>query len=168
MKHNILRTLFSLVLIIGIMSCALFGIPDISYRLKESIVNTPTPDPLDLELSIAFFQYENEKIPSVDLSAITSFSWDRLYIFGPYTSYYHLNSKVGVSWMFVCSTDIDVLDETALLVFKRNSTVVHCLEYPTERYDFTSLATVYSDGIPIREALFILNEKGFVDLASNH
>jgi len=168
MKRNILRVLFSLLFVFtGILFCVCLAIPEIPYGIKETIVNTPTPDPLEFELTDAFSQYESGKIPFVDLSALTSFTWDRLYIFGPYTLYSELNSKIGISWMFVCSTDIDVLEETALLVFKRNGIVEHCLEYSILKYDFTSLASSYSDGIPIQEADFVINKDGLVDLASN-
>jgi hypothetical protein len=142
----------------GLLVFALIKLFDTYFMMSVPIETDPTPDPLEAELSDTFLRYENGDIPVVDLSATTSFSWDRFYVFGPYTPLSSLESTVGRSWRKVCFTQIDVLEGYALLVFTKNNKVVHCLEYPTGTYDFSPLAA-YSSGFSVQEALFKLDEK---------
>jgi hypothetical protein len=156
MKRTISRILIVLLLIILIPFCCLYGTPDFTYEFKQSIVSTPTPDPLRIEITNAFFQYKNGEIPSVDFSAITPFKWDRLYIIGPYPSSYKLNSLFGPSWM-MCYTRTFWHDGWVFLVFTSERKIMRCFDYPIDPYNFTSVAS--EQGIPVEEARFILREE---------
>lgn len=159
MSKKILK--IPLLILAGLLICALIKMVDIFLMESVPIAINPTPDPLEAKLSDMIPRYENGEIPVIDLSAITLFSWDRLYVFGPYTPLSSLESTVGRSWRNICFTQINVLEGYALLVFTKNKKVVHCLEYSTEKYDFSSLAN-YSSGFSIQEALFVLDESGSV------
>jgi hypothetical protein len=128
-------------------------------------VANPTPDILETRLTSALSSYEHGKSSVIDLSAATSFSWDRLYVFVPYTPLEQLESTVGRSWRKVCFTHIDVLEGVSLLVFTQKGKVVHCLEYSVETYDFSPLAK-YESGISIQDALFVLDDSGSLVLAN--
>jgi hypothetical protein len=80
------------------------------YDDERAISKNPTPDPLSAKLSNIISQYENGEISVIDLSVIEAFSWDRLYVFGPYTPLSELESIVGRSWRNICFTHIDVLE----------------------------------------------------------
>jgi len=146
---------------VGLLFCALIYMFDTFMMMSVPIVKNPTPDPLRAKLSNIILRYENGEISVIDLSVIEAFSWDRLYVFGPYTPLSELESTVGRSWRNICFTHIDVLENYALLVFAKDRKVVHCLEYPTHTYDFSSLAN-YSAGLSAQEALFVLDESGSV------
>jgi hypothetical protein len=45
----------------------------------------PTSGPSKIALSEAISRYKHGEISVVDLAKVTTFSWDRVYIFGPYT-----------------------------------------------------------------------------------
>jgi len=148
-----------ILLIFPVVVLLICGFIIVDTYLRESvpIAENPTPDPLEAELSAMISRYENGETSFIDLSAITSFSWDRLYVFGPYTPLSSLESTVGRSWRNICFTQIDVLEGYDLLVFTKNKRVVRCLEYLADKYEF-SLLESYSSGFSIQEARFVLDE----------
>ena len=146
---------------VGLLLYALIYMFDTFMMMSVPTVKNPTADPLEAKLSNIIPYYENGEISAIDLSVIKAFSWDWFYVFGPYTSLSELESTVGRSWRNICFTHIDALENHALLVFAKDSKVVHCLEYPTHTYDFSSLAN-YSSGFSAQEALFLLDEIGSV------
>lgn len=150
-----------LLIVAGLLIYALIKMVDTYLMLSVPYIVNPTPDPLEAELFNTISRYEKGESSVIDLSAVTTFSWDRLYFFGPYTPLSELESTVGRSWRNICFTQIEVLEGYALLVFTEKKKVVHCLEYPVEKYDFSFLAT-YSSGFSIQEALFMLDENGSV------
>lgn len=156
--------LILLVLIGVILIASLLKLVDILDMHAVPIVANPTPDILETNLTSAFYSYERGESSVIDLSTTTSFLWDRLYVFGPYTPLEDLEAAVGRSWRNICFTHIDVLENDALLVFTSDGKVVHCLEYSTEPYDFSSLGR-YESGISIQDSSFLLDDAGNVVLA---
>jgi len=150
-----------LLIVVGLLFYALIYTFDTFMMMSVPLVKNPTPDPLDAKLSNIISHYENGETSVIDLSLIEAFSWDRFYVFGPYTSLSELESTVGRSWRNICFTHIDVLENHVLLVFTKDRKVVHCLEYPTHTYDFSYLAN-YSSGYSVQEANFVLDESGSV------
>ena len=146
---------------VGLLLYALIYMFETFMMMSVPTVKNPTADPLEAKLSNIISHYENGEISVIGPSVIKAFSWDRFYVFGPYTSLSELESTVGRSWRNICITHIDVLENQALLVFAKDSKVVHCLEYPTHTYDFSSLAN-YSSGFSAQEVLFLLDESGSV------
>ena len=154
-----------LLVLIGVVLIASFvKILDMLDMYAVPYVANPTPDILETNLTRAFSSYERGESSVIDLSATTSFSWDRLYVFGPYTLLEDLEAAVGRSWRNICFTHIDVLENDVLLVFMSDGKVVHCLEYSMELYDLSSLGR-YESGISLQEALFLIDDTGNVVLA---
>jgi hypothetical protein len=166
MERKTLRVLIALLLIFLIPFCCLFGDPSIVYNIKKYIVNAPisTPDPLEFEITNAFSRYENGEIPFVDFSTITLFSWDRLYIIGPYSTFKELTYRFGISWM-ACDTNTTAYDNWVFFVFASENKIVRCFDYPVDPYDFTFISS--EEGIPTQEAQFILLESGFVGFVNS-
>jgi hypothetical protein len=158
--------LILLVLIGVILIASLVKLLDILDMYAVPYVANPTPDILESDLTHAFSSYERGGSSMIDLSAITTFLWDRLYVFGPYTPLEDLEAAVGRSWRNICFTHINVLENDALLVFTHDGKVVHCLEYSTEFYDFSSLGS-YKSGISTQDAFFLVDDAGNVILADN-
>ena len=121
-----------------------------------------TPNPLTAELSNMVNSYKNGEIDIVDLSALTTFSWDRLYLFGDYAEPKEIDSIVGRSWRENCYTNISVSDSYTLLVFVGNDVVVHCMDYPKNEGDFLISDHVYKNGISSQEAFFTVDEHGIL------
>lgn len=155
--------ILALLLVIG--SCAYLSIKLFEvYALIGTVAEVnSTPDGLGSELSAMFLKYQNNEVPNINLSKVTDFHWDKVYVFKPYTSLLELDRKVGRSWRSVCVTQIETLEGYTLLMFTQDGEVVRCLEYPTSQYDFSTLAQ-YPTGIPIQEAVFGLDEIGRVVL----
>lgn len=62
----------------------------------------------------------------------TSFEWDRMYIFSPYTSMKQIDQALGYTWPRARTTGIDMSDRFFLMVFTSAGRVVGYLRYPTE------------------------------------
>src|SRR5688572_12828650 len=97
-------------------------------RIREftevKVMKYPTAGPSKIALLDAISHHKNGEIPNVDLSTITTFPWDRLYVFEPYTQPSEIAAIVGRSWRESCFTSIDTSDGRALLVFTNNGQVV--------------------------------------------
>jgi hypothetical protein len=74
---------------------------------------------------------QSSKSPrEVDLASVTAFSWDRLYIFGPYTPPGMINATLGYDWPEASRTGIEVSDGFNLFVFERSNKVVKYFKIP--------------------------------------
>jgi hypothetical protein len=166
MKQNTPRVLIALLLIILIPLCCFFGDPSVVYNIKKYIDNAPpsAPDTLIDEITNTFSRYENGEIPFVDFSTITSFSWDRLYIIGPYSTFKELTYRFGISWM-ACDTYTTAYDNWVFFVFASENKIVRCFDYPVDPYDFTFVSS--EEEIPAQEAKFILLGSGYVGFANS-
>ena len=171
MKRNrwLILLLLLLMIITVIFGLLFFRDPINLYHLKEAFIFGYHPDPLASELTDAFSKYESGDIPYVDMAAVTTFDWDRLYIYGPYTSpVEELYSRFGRSFMS-CSTEITANDGVSLLVFAKGNILVHCMDYGPDvgGYSFTRLHGKYPDGISSQDALFILREDYWIYLLND-
>lgn len=150
------RKIFLLLLVVIPLIFGVVKFREFWLGIGQTVEKRP-PDPLIAELSDLISRYENGKVSEIDLATITEFSWDRLYVFGPYTQPEEIKSIIGKSWYVNCFTQIDSLENSALLVFTSNAEVVYCLDYPMGENDFVYLYK-YTSGFSIEEAHFVLNE----------
>ena len=77
---------------------------------------------LSIAISNAASLNKNRAESIIDLSKITTFSWDTLYIFPPYTPSDTLDRTLGEKWLG--PTNIEDSDGIVLLVFTDNGKVV--------------------------------------------
>lgn len=119
----------------------------------------PTSGPSKIALSEAISRYKQGEINAVDLSKVTTFSWDRVYVFGPHTESSKIAAIAGKSWQDSCFTTIEFSDGMALLLFIHDKQVVDCIEFPQNEGAFVSLAS-HESGFSVQEAQFIMDENG--------
>ncbi|WP_019240868.1 MULTISPECIES: hypothetical protein [Bacillus] len=62
----------------------------------------------------------------IDINNLVDFTWDRAYIFPPYTTQESINKELGIS--FKDPSDIEVRDDIHLIVFKHDNKVVQYAE----------------------------------------
>jgi hypothetical protein len=65
----------------------------------------------------------------VDFAQAAPFAWDRVYVFGPYTSHEHIHKSLGFHWGGIERTTIELNDGVNLVVFVRGRRVVHWFEH---------------------------------------
>jgi len=113
---------------------------------------------LESSLMQEILQNQMGEIPVVNFSLLTTFSWDRLYVFRPYTQPKRIDSILRSFWIGSRFTEIESSDRITLLVFTRNGQVVQYLEFPRSSGDFSRV----DNGIGYAgiEAKFIVNERG--------
>lgn len=84
-----------------------------------------------------FCQFVQDKTrTTMRISELTQFQWQKLYIFGPYTSNEEIAKTLGFEWSEVSSTNIDYDESINLLIFVADTKVVHSLELPRSCGDF--------------------------------
>jgi hypothetical protein len=156
----------------GAVLCIFMVLIIIPNFLVSQIVGdgTPSPpDPLEVKLNNLASRYKNGEISVIDISTITTFSWDRLYIFGDYTHPSDLDAVVGKSWGNNNNCDSQLFpvtysDSYTLLVFSNKSIVVHCLAYVKSPYFLVVPEPQNRSGYSPQEALFVLDDRGKIVL----
>ena len=68
----------------------------------------------------------NEDQNEVDVNALTDFSWEKAYVFTPYTTSEYITEKWGFNWKN--STGIDYRDDINLIVFVKDKKEVKYIE----------------------------------------
>lgn len=74
----------------------------------------------------------------IDFTEAVSFDWDRVFIFGPYTSPDRIDECLGFKWHAKKYSGIDSSRATNLVVFVRNDQVVCWFDHPRSQ-DFRDL-----------------------------
>jgi hypothetical protein len=78
------------------------------------------------------------------LPDVTPFTWEKLYIFTPYTAAKAIEKCLGFTWTEASNTGIEQRDDINLLVFVRNDQAIQHLEYPRSKGDFLVTANCQS------------------------
>ncbi|OCT11321.1 hypothetical protein A8709_06505 [Paenibacillus pectinilyticus] len=72
---------------------------------------------------------ESGTATTLNITELTNFAWDKLYLFGPYTSHTQINERLGYTWT---RNSLRLLDDSlSLLVFVRDGKVVQFLDLTT-------------------------------------
>ena len=156
---RIVISLVTLLLIIGCGQWYLRYLDRVDSGNEELI---GAPDPVRPELYSLIGRYKMGEIEVVDISAATTFSWQRLYIFGPYTSLLEITDTVGRSWRKKCYTAVHGSDAVNLLVFTDGKTVVHCLDFPINEGWFSQTEPAFREGLSPQEALFTVKNVSLI------
>ena len=72
----------------------------------------------------------------VKVSSVTDFSWDKLFIFGPYTPSDKIDRQLGYIWSSKAKDRIAFTQGVSLMVFVQDGIVVRYFEYPRQYGDF--------------------------------
>lgn len=94
----------------------------------------------------------------IDFAEVAPFPWDRLYIFGPYSSLEHVENCLDFPWPEYRRTSIEYSDSINLVVFVRQKKAVHWFEYPRGRGELGYLADC--SGYAREEARFRVQREG--------
>ena len=108
-------------------------------------------------------QHKKGEIYAIDFAKTFSFTWDKVFFFGPYTSPSRIKSVLGYSWSRAGFLEVRYADNITLMVFTEKGKVIEYLEYPRAQGDFSNLS-MYTAGIPINEANFVMDENGTLNL----
>jgi hypothetical protein len=101
---------------------------------------------------------------SFDFAADPAFAWDRMYVFGCYSSRASVEGALGFSWPDFNKTTIESSDSVVLVVFVKNGKVISWYEQP-RKIGLSHLAN--DKGYSRSEALFIVDRSsGWVEFKS--
>jgi len=111
---------------------------------------------LSAALSQQFAAQQNGELEAIELAQITPFAWEKLYLFGPYSTSQQIQAVAGSSAASI-QTEIAENDGIVLFVFVAGGDVVAYLDFP-RRPDLAALAN--TSGYSPAQAVFVLDEKG--------
>ena len=86
----------------------------------------------------------------VNVSELTTFTWDRVFIFPPYTTASEVEKELGFSWSD--SSRIASRDDIVMLAFVDRGHVVRFVDQPRGAADFS--ACYHRGGFPRSDAVF--------------
>lgn len=93
----------------------------------------------------------------VKLQSLTTFQWDKFYVFTPYTSIENIYNILGFQWRGAIKSGINHRDDINLLVFVKDKKIVEYLEYPRSHGDFYKIKK--ANGFNAEEAIFEVREE---------
>jgi hypothetical protein len=91
---------------------------------------------------------------TLDVGNICENSWDRLFIFGPYTAESDVHAGLGYQWIDFSKSDINISDGITLLVFIENGKVTTWFNHPRSGGDFADASK--PGGYARSEAIFAI------------
>lgn len=106
-------------------------------------------------------KWSNNNAVEVRLKDLTDFTWDRVYIFNPYTSTEKIDKDLDYVWQSAGHTSIYTLDAVILLVFTHKGRVVFYMDLPRYPVDFRG--NYKQDGYSPGEAIFNIVKKANQD-----
>lgn len=146
-KRNILFIFVIAVIILGTIS---FSVTQQIYRIESKN--------LENNLSRMISLHKSRDLAFIDLSMIATFSWDRLYLFGPYMPSEVINKSLDGAWRRYWKTSIEYDEGIVLMVFTNKGKVVQYLEFPRgPDCHFTGAQNL--DGFKREDAHFIVDHK---------
>jgi hypothetical protein len=92
----------------------------------------------------------------VDFAQVAPFAWDRLYIFGPYTSPESMEASLGFNWFGSRLTSLEESKGECVVVFVRGANVVEWFHYSRGNGDLVPISNL--QGYAREEAVFEVQE----------
>lgn len=124
-------------------------------RAEKNQLNQQEQLVIDLDKQVAL--YKTGDVDAIDISTITSFEWEKLYLFSPYSTPEQIFKTLGFSDDIKSFISYD--DGIILFVFVNNNKVVQYMDYPRNP-DFNPV--VRESGYNPSEAIFVLDNEGMV------
>lgn len=134
-----------LVLLILFSSCGIGIKEDLDFKIK-------------LETSIKL-KMETEADSIISIYNITTFEWEEMYIFTPYTGIDSINSRLGFTWYGAKKTHIYQDDGINLLVFVKDERVVSYSRFPRDLGDFIKVES--SGPFTKDQSIFVIREEPY-------
>ena len=101
--------------------------------------------------------YKKGEVDTINLSTITRFEWDTLFLFGPYTTKERIVEITGLMDAANIETSIDYDDSIVLFVFVNENKIVQYMDFHRDP-DF--VYSLQESPYNPNNAIFVLNEKG--------
>lgn len=117
--------------------------PIIALALLTALIFLPAcedPQSPDLSLGQRISDAATDSNAQLDVSSLTDFEWDSLYVFTPYTTREAIDSALGFPWNHDAVARIEMLDSFNLLVFVHDQQVVRFVEQSIIEPDFGPVA----------------------------
>jgi hypothetical protein len=91
------------------------------------------------------------------LKSATNFTWDKVYVFTPYTSHEEIQKALGFQWRQVECTTISTFDSINLLVFVQGKQVVKFAEL--SRGIVVNFVPKTQQGLSVQNAVFVIQRE---------
>ena len=133
----------------------------IMVAVSVSFVNYLTKEyqraQLATQLDMLVESYKKGDVKTISISTITPFEWEKLYLFGPYTTKEHIVEVTGLVDSANLNTKIEFDDTIVLFVFVNENKIVQFMDFHRDPdFAYSIQEFPYNPS----SAIFILNEKG--------
>jgi hypothetical protein len=142
-------TLLLLVVLTFLIGLVVYVAINIKEEKSRSMLLTRTQN--------AISDYRRGAKPNIDFSATAHFSWERMYIFGPYSACSRINDTIGFNWLGCKNTGIEYYENGSLFIFVEKKRVVQYMVF-----DGIFTETNSAEGFSFQEAHFIVDEEGII------
>ena len=101
--------------------------------------------------------YKKGDVEAISISAITPFEWEKLYLFGPYTTKEHIIEVTGLMDSANVETKIEFDDDIVLFMFVNENKIVQYMDFHRDPdFDYSIQESPYNPN----DAIFLLNAEG--------
>jgi hypothetical protein len=143
--------------IIAILILVSIFLATLSTKEKTQKAQINQREQLIVDLDRLVQLYKNGKVGAIDISSITPFEWEKLYLFSPYSSAENIFKTLGFTDEIRSYIATD--DGIILFVFVKDNKVVQYMDFPRNP-DFNSV--VNDSGYNQVDAIFVLDNEGKV------
>ena len=150
MKYKSIFVVATITLILSAVLAATWKL------IQPVVISQQSPDAIATDLDALIKSYKAGEVDVIDISTITPFAWERLYLFGPYTTNEQIVEATGIRRLGSLKSMIEYSDGIVLFVFvNQNKIVKHMDYYRTPDFVYSIRESGYSPS----EAIFIIDDK---------
>ena len=140
------------ITVILVALSAMLVVSFVNYLTKEN-----QREQLAAQLDSLVESYKKGDVEAISISAITSFEWEKLYLFGPYTTKEHIIEVTGLVDSANLKTKIEFDDTIVLFVFVNENKIVQFMDFHRDPdFGYSIVDSPYNPD----DAFFVLNENG--------
>ncbi|MBL8076587.1 MAG: hypothetical protein JNM55_01380 [Anaerolineales bacterium] len=153
MKSKIIKPI-----LLGLVLLSFFLLFSVNYYYQRE---KKTQAALKNDIYQQVLSYRSKESSVIDLSIINSFSWDTLFVYGPYMTADMIQKGLGLSWMPSLFSKAEAATPSTLLIFTKMGKVVQYVYYPLVMGHFGDVGESVQ-GIDRDNAKFVINEHDYI------
>ncbi|MDX8377669.1 MAG: hypothetical protein R8L53_06555 [Mariprofundales bacterium] len=161
LKSLFKKNIYLIALLVGLLLFIELGQLVVLYPIAKIIAY---PCSKVQNVTVTAIKAERSKVcesgdnPKLSMEKVTTFNWDKLHIYLPYTPKSNIATSIGYEWNVLACTKSDIYDEWTQFVFTKNNEVINFFDASSHYFNWNKLTNKQlEEGLSNSEALLSVN-----------